>query len=147
MYLDNLQVVEGVSDKRIKGRITLDMVKMSLKDALRDSGFAIAITDDEVVSGGFFNKQVERSIVIKNKDHTADYFYYVLFVRHVGNFTTLHIRLGGESPLSQAKHREDEKKDTLLGAFGVYKVDQGKFDAEYLYYSVVDQAINELVEQ
>lgn len=145
-HVNSLKNIDGISDVRFRGNITLDSIKRNLEVKVKDIGFPIAIFTDDLVSGNIFNKKTEKCIIIKNLDHANDYFYYCLYVRHAGNYTTLYTRYAGESKLTIAKHKEDEKKDSILGLMGVYNIDQAKFDEEYLYYDLIDNAIRNLVE-
>lgn len=145
IYSDMLKNVDGVHDMRINGVITREMLKAILEQSLSETGFSISVEYDELVSGGIFNKKKEPCVVIRNSNHRNDYFYYCLYLRTMGNFTVLYSRYGGESPLTQAKNRAEEKKDSLLGIIGVYQIDEVKLDEEYFYYDIVDSAIKGLV--
>lgn len=136
---------------RVQGTYTLEQLKALLLDeenGLPALGFPVRIENDQIQSGSIFNRQYTDCIVIKNKEHLYDYFFFVISARHVGNFTGFEIWRAGESTLSYQQNKKEARKNSsslfqnMVGA--LTKTDTQGLENENMYYGIVADKLRQI---
>lgn len=152
VYLDGLKVFDDFPEQiRIKngGTLSLADLKNALSAAISEYGVPVEIQEDQVQSGGIFNKKYEDCLCIINTEHESDYFKYCIRMQKTGTMAFVYVNYYGQSTLTGKKNQEEDRKNSgslakmALGA--IFKVDQQAFDAEYNYYAVIFDALREVL--
>lgn len=102
----------------------------------------IAITSDQIKSGGLLNSKTEDCIVISNTDHTSGYFKYCITMRKQINTLAVDMWYFGTSTLTAEKHTVEERtQGGLIGkAINMVKgFDQRAYEEEYAYYGMLEE--------
>ena len=122
--------------------ISVDLIQQLLEIINRQSyELPIDISVDQVKSGGLFNSSVEDCVIITNTEHPMDYFKYCLILQKQGKMAYLRKWYYGNSTLTR-KSAQNGGRGGFLGFGGV---NQAAFDAEYNYYDMLDELIQEAV--
>lgn len=128
--------------------LSIGLIQQLLEAQNEESyGLPIDISVDQVKSGGLFNSSVEDCIVITNTEHPSDYFKYCLLLQRQGKMAYLSINYYGSSVLTAKAQQSEARKSSLSGRLvnAVTGVNQAAYDAEYQYYDMLDELIQETV--
>lgn len=138
--------------------VTLLTVQYAIKDCADGYGIPVAFYDDQVKSGGMFNKTVEDCIVLYHPDHKNDYFKFCIRVTHQGNYAFVSIMdFGASKQMAKAAQAEACRKDRA-GQSMSYKVgsligqglttigkSKAKLEEEQNYYACIMDILGEIV--
>ncbi len=152
VYLSDLKAFDSFPEQiRCKngGGLSLAVLKNMLHDAISEYGVPFDIREDQVQSGGLFNKKYEECLCIVNSEHEADYFKYCIRLQKTGTMAFVYVNYFGTSVLTGKKNQDEDRKNSgslakmALGA--IFKVDQQAYDAEYNYYTIIEDALKEVL--
>lgn len=152
VYLNYLKAFDDFPEQiRLKnvGNLTLSGLKDALEEKIGEYGIRVQVSFDQVQSGGLLKKQYEDCICIVNPEHQTDYFKFCIRLQKTGTMGFVYVNYYGESKLTGQKNQEESRKNSgslakmALGA--IFKADQQALDAEYNYYTVIQDALRELL--
>lgn len=126
--------------------LSVEVAKKLLEDVNEEKyGLPITVMIDQVKSGGLFNSSVEDCVIIRNNEHSSDYFSYCLTIQKQGKMAYLSVYYYGMSTLTAKRRQSEERKGSLGGMLmnAISGVDQAAYDAEYQYYDMLDALIDE----
>ena len=126
--------------------LSVEVAKKLLEDVNEEKyGLPITVMIDQVKSGGLFNSSVEDCVIIRNIEHSSDYFSYCLTIQKQGKMAYLSVYYYGMSTLTAKRRQSEERKGSLGGMLmnAISGVDQEAYDAEYQYYDMLDALIDE----
>lgn len=99
--------------------ITLNDVKVALKNEADENGVPIAFQSDQVKIGGLIGGSTEDCLVVYHPDHQKDYFNTAVRLKHQGNYAFLTIYDFGQSRLlgnaASSEFAKNQVKDAFHG--------------------------------
>jgi hypothetical protein len=138
--------------------ITLQTVQEALEDCAQNMGIPVAFYDEQVKSGGMFNKTIEDCIVLYHPEHRSDYFKICIRVGRQGNYAFVSANDFGTSKqmkkAGQAEaYKADRKGKSLsykLGSMAGQAVtsigkSKSKLEEEQNYYACIVDMFDEIV--
>jgi len=138
--------------------ITLYAVQNAITERAKEMGLPIAFYQDQVKSGGMFNKVIEDCIVMYHPAHPNDYFKFCIRVSHQGSYAFVNIMdFGSSKQMSKAgqiaAYKEDRqgqsmsyKVGSLIGqAFASIGSNKAKLEEEQNYYSCITDLLDEII--
>lgn len=138
--------------------ITLDMVKEELTAEAKKNGIPVAFYDDQVKSGGMFNKTIEDCIVMYHPEHRNDYYRFCIRVQREGSLTFISVNDFGDSKQMDKFARAEYAKQDRSGKSMSYKLgsmaasaiansgrNKQKLEAEQNYYDAVQYIFDTII--
>lgn len=125
---------------RIPEMVTLDQIQELLDRAMQESGYSVEFTYDQIQSGGTFKKKVVDCLIMKNSEHSHDYFHFVFSVRTAGKYSIVSFLRTGTSTNHFQNNKRAERKSSgsfwgeIAGA--LTHVDKQALEAEEDYYAI-----------
>lgn len=99
--------------------ITLNDVKVALKNEADANGVPIAFASDQIKFGGLIGGSTEDCLVVYHPEHQKDYFNSAVRLKHQGNYAFLTVYDFGTSRLlgnaASAEFTKEKLKATLHG--------------------------------
>ncbi|MBQ4543881.1 MAG: hypothetical protein IJA19_06920, partial [Clostridia bacterium] len=141
---------ETMTNIRWKGgaEVTLDSVADRLRTLCAENGINVVVDIDEVDSGKIFDRSVTPCVVIKNADHLTDYNYYLFTMQKQGIYSFISFYIGGTSKNAKRINQGNKEHATITGQiFGAIMkatVSNDAKDAEMMYYTILEDVLNEL---
>lgn len=128
--------------------VNLRTVQAAIKNACDEAGIPIAFGDEQLKSGGLFNKQVEDVLRMYNPDHASDYLRFVIRVQHMGNYAFMHVYNMGGSKNFGADNRAGA--GGLTGGFqkalNFVGGHNAKLQAEEQYYQILQDCLENILD-
>lgn len=155
---DELREFRPVVRYRDGSNITLQTVQEALKDCAQGMGIPVAFYNDQVKSGGMFNKTIEDCIVLYHPEHQNDYVKICIRVGRQGNYAFVSANDFGTSKQMKkadvsAAYKEDRKGKSLSYKMGsmvgqsIMSIgkSKSKLEEEQNYYACVIDMFDEIV--
>ncbi len=138
--------------------ITLDRIKQALLDESNEKGIPIAFYEDQVKSGGLFNKQIEDCLVMYHPEHRYDYFLFCIRVHHEGSLAYIAVNdFGSSKQMDKFTRAENAKMDrqgkdlsyqigSMIGS-GLRNIGKSKqkLEEEQNYYGAVEYLLDQVI--
>lgn len=132
--------------------ITLAIIQDALKDVAQRNGIPLAFRQDQVKSGGLFNKTLEDCLVLYHPEHQKDYYNICIRIQMQGNTTFVVVNDFGSS-------KNEVKAGAAAGAIeggnlgfvgsaiakGLLGPKKNKVEAEQNYYACIVDILDEVI--
>ena len=100
-------------------KLTLLELRGKIKESAEEFGIALTFGEDQIQSGGMFNKTVQDCLTIFHPDHPNDYFKNCCTVRNQGNMYYVSVYYYGTSKqMKSAAHAAGAKDGLKNAVFG-----------------------------
>lgn len=155
---DELREFRPVVRYREGNDITLQTVQGALEDCASNMGISVAFYNDQVKSGGIFNKTIEDCIVLYHPDHRNDYYKVCIRVGRQGNYAFVAANDFGTSKQMKKADMAELYKADRKGKSLSYKVgsmvgqtvmsfgkSKSKLEEEKNYYACIMDMFDEIV--
>ncbi|MEG0875230.1 MAG: hypothetical protein RSH79_07990 [Clostridiales bacterium] len=137
--------------------VTLETVRSAITEYAANLNIPVALSYDEVKSGGLFNPSTENSLVMYHPQHQDEYFKFCIRVAQQGTWVYVFVDSYGQSKqMKKANYAEGYRKDRKGKDMG-YKVaslvgqgittigrNKQKFEEEKMYYECVSDLFEEI---
>ena len=124
---------------------------MTLREAIQNeadaNGIPVAFKEDQLKSGGLFNKQIEDVLVMYNPEHANDYLRFVIRVQHMGKYAFMHVyNMGGSKNYRNSNiAAAGGARGTLTKIGGFFGGANAKLQAEEQYYTILVDVLSNCV--
>lgn len=155
---DELREFRPVVRYRDGSEITLQAVQNALEAAANSIGIPVAVYEDQVKSGGIFNKTIENCIVLYHPEHQYDYFKFCIRIATEGSYAFISCNDFGQSKQMNKADRVEAYKEDRRGKSMSYKVGsiigQGissigkskqKLEEEQNYYNCISDILDDVI--
>lgn len=155
---DDLREFRPVYKYQDGSSVTLKAIQTALTEQANTVGLPIAFYDDQVKSGGLFNKLIEDCIVLYHPEHKNDYFKFAIRVQRQGNLAFVYVNdFGKSSQMAKAQIAESYKNDrqgqrmsykvgSLVGqALTTIGRSKTKLEAEQNYYYALEEILDQVI--
>lgn len=155
---DDLREFRPVVRYRDGSTITLQIVQDAIKECAEGMGIPVAFYDDQVKSGGMFNKTIEDCIVLYHPEHQFDYFKICVRVSYQGDYAFVSAMDFGTSKQMKKAGQADAYKSSRKGQSVSFKVgsligqgitsigrSKSKLEEEQNYYACLIDIFDEIV--
>ena len=155
---DELREFRPVVRYRDGSEITLQAVQNALEAAANSIGIPVAFYEDQVKSGGIFNKTIENCIVLYHPEHQYDYFKFCIRIATEGSYAFISCNDFGQSKQMNKADRVEAYKEDRRGKSMSYKVGsiigQGissigkskqKLEEEQNYYNCISDILDDVI--
>ncbi len=137
-YSEGMLTTEWIPQVRFPNgnNVNLMTVREAIQNEADENGIPVAFREDQLKSGGLFNKQIEDILVMYNPEHENDYLKFVIRVQHMGKYAFMHVyNMGG------SKNYRDSNAaaggSTLKQITGLLGGRNAKLQAEEQYYTIL----------
>ena len=137
---------------------TVQAVQNALEAAANSIGIPVAFYEDQVKSGGIFNKTIENCIVLYHPEHQYDYFKFCIRIATEGSYAFISCNDFGQSKQMNKADRVEAYKEDRRGKSMSYKVGsiigQGissigkskqKLEEEQNYYNCISDILDDVI--
>jgi len=138
--------------------INLEAVKAALTETAEENGIAIAFYEDQVKSGGIFNRVIEDCLVMYHPEHRYDYFTFCIRVQREGPLTLIAVNdFGSSKQMDKFARAENARLDrqgkdlsyqigSLIGS-GLRNIGKSKqkLEEEQNYYAAVEYLLDQVI--
>ena len=155
---DELREFRPVVRYRDGSEITLQAVQNALEAAANSIGIPVDFYEDQVKSGGIFNKTIENCIVLYHPEHQYDYFKFCIRIATEGSYAFISCNDFGQSKQMNKADRVEAYKEDRRGKSMSYKVGsiigQGissigkskqKLEEEQNYYNCISDILDDVI--
>lgn len=120
--------------------VNLMTVREAIQNEADENGIPVAFREDQLKSGGLFNKQIEDILVMYNPEHASDYLQFVIRVQHMGKYAFMHVyNMGGSKNFRDSSAAASGS--TLKQVTGLLGGRNAKLQAEEQYYTILADVI------
>lgn len=120
--------------------VNLMTVREAIQNEADENGIPVAFREDQLKSGGLFNKQIEDILVMYNPEHASDYLQFVIRVQHMGKYAFMHVyNMGGSKNFRDSNVAASGS--TLKQITGLLGGRNAKLQAEEQYYTILADVI------
>lgn len=149
-YLSNWEDMGLAQNIQFEGVWKLEDFRVMLQhpDSLPSIGISYTLENDQIQSGGMFNKKYEDCLVLKT-DEIEGCCEFVFTCFNMGNFTKLSVYkhgIGASQAQINKKNRRMAGGALSMIAGMMTKVDESAMEKEYFYYSAVINVIKKCFE-
>ena len=144
-YSESMLTTEWIPQVRFPNgeNVNLMTVREAIQNEADANGIPVAFREDQLKSGGLFNKQVEDILVMYNPEHANDYLQFVIRIQHMGKYAFMHVfNMGGSKNYGMFN---DAEEGGLLGTIASIKKVVGggnaKLQAEEQYYTILKDVL------
>lgn len=138
--------------------LTLEMVQEAIEEKASEYGIPIAFYNDEVQSGGLFNRTKEKCLIMYHPEHQNDYYNFCFRINMQGSLAIVKVQIFGKSKQRRKdslawaykKTRKGEtmtNKAILLAAQGIMTLGRNKqkLEEENTYYEIIYEILDEVI--
>ena len=155
---DELREFRPVVRYKDGSNVTLRTVQNAIQDCAQNIGIPVAFYEDEVKSGGLFNKTVENCIVLYHPEHQNDYIKICIRVEHQGTYAFVSAMDFGTSKQIKKEDQVAIYKESRKGQSMSFKVgsligqsitsigrNKSRLEEEKNYYACIIDIFDEII--
>ena len=146
--------------------ITLEEVRQRLGTHAEKHGLKIALSTEQIKTGGMLNSKTDNCLVMYNPEHVKDYFHFCIRIRQKGSCSYILVEQFGQSKqMDKAYRREIAKQGVkdyfragaedyqaigrsigaaIGGALGSIGKSKSKLEEEKVYYQMIGELVEEV---
>lgn len=140
-YSESMLTTEWIPQVRFPNgdNVNLMTVREAIQNEADENGIPVAFREDQLKSGGLFNKQVEDILVMYNPEHPNDYLQFVIRVQHMGKYAFMHVfNMGGSKNYRQSNTAAAGGfMGAVAGISSLIGGGKAKLQAEEQYYTIL----------
>ena len=102
-YSESALTTEWIPQVRFAdgANVNLRTVREAIEREAEENGIPVAFREDQLKTGGIFNRQVEDVLTMYNPEHEYDYLRFVIRIQHMGKYAFMHVyNMGGSKNYS-----------------------------------------------
>lgn len=130
----------------------------NIKEEAQRHTVPVEFYNDQVKSGGIFNREIEDCIVIYHPEHKTDYYNFCIRLKKVGSIVQIQTDVFGSSVQMDKFARSEWAKEDREGKSVSYKIgsmigsglrnmgkNKQKLEEEELYYDILRAVLKEAI--
>ncbi len=136
--------------------VTFQVLIDNIKEEAQKYAVPVEFYNDQVKSGGIFNREIEECIVVYHPEHKKDYYNFCVRIKRVGSIVQIQTDVFGSSVQMDKFARAEKAFEDRQGKSVSYKIgsmvgsglrnmgkNKQKLEEEELYYDTLRYVLSE----
>lgn len=136
--------------------VTFQVLIDNIKEEAQKYAVPVEFYNDQVKSGGIFNREIEECIVVYHPEHKTDYYNFCIRIKRVGSIVQIQTDVFGSSVQMDKFARAEKAFEDRQGKSVSYKIgsmvgsglrnmgkNKQKLEEEELYYDTLRYVLRE----